>query len=222
MNSGAIVRPSRELIEGLGAIATPTLSDALDRLGLKGVLLGIRAVAPGSRCAGPAVTVAEVSADLGSYTPEEFQRERLLEIAGPGDVLVIDNSGIPVSSWGGSITFAARARGLAGLVVDGAVRDYEDIVAAGFAAFSRHVVPTTGRRRSKVIALNRPIKPAGVEVEPGDIVVGDGSGVVRIPRRRAAEVLEVARELAAVDERLVALLKEGLSFAEARKRARVP
>ncbi len=222
MESEEITRLPAALIQGLGGIPTPTLSDALDRLGLAGVLGGIRPVVSGLRCAGTAFTVAEVTAELGAYTSEEFQRERMLDLTEPGDVLVIDNSGRPISSWGGTITFAAKNHGLAGLVVDGAVRDYEEIAEVGFAAFSRHVVPTTGRLRSKVIAFNRAIRPAGVEVCPGDIMVGDGSGVVRIPAARAAELLEIATELDAIDRKLIGLLKQGLTFAEARKQTRVP
>ncbi len=141
MESEEITRLPAALIQGLGGIPTPTLSDALDRLGLAGVLGGIRPVVSGLRCAGTAFTVAEVTAELGAYTSEEFQRERMLDLTEPGDVLVIDNSGRPISSWGGTITFAAKNHGLAGLVVDGAVRDYEAHIYVGTSSWVLCHVP---------------------------------------------------------------------------------
>ncbi len=113
----------------------------------------------------------------------------------PGDVLVIDNGGHRVSTFGGVATLAAKLKGTVGLVVDGGVRDLEEMLERALLVFARHLTPLTGRSRLAVTAINEPISCGGVRVRPGDVMVGDGSGVVCIPAERALEVAELAPAL---------------------------
>ena len=135
--------------------------------------------------------------------------------AGPGDLLVIDNGGQCVSTFGGLATLAAKTKGIGGLVADGGVRDREEMVEHQFPVFARHMTPLTGRTRLAVTGINEPISCGGVRVRPGDAIVADGSGVVCIPAEHAAKVAELAGQYAKDDAQAAAELARGLSFREA-------
>ncbi len=173
---------SDDVLAALRAIATPTLANAIDVVGAGGVMAPpIQGVGPGLKCVGRAITVAETTGPYGSFPVEDFRVGDFLDIAGPGDVIVVANGGAPVSTWGGMASYAATVRGIEGLVVDGGVRDREEILEFGFPVFSRHVVPTPGKGRLKVEAIGEPIICGGVRGGAGR---RDRRG--RIGRRRAA------------------------------------
>ena len=130
-------------------------------------------------------------------------------------MIVIDGGGALCSTWGGMASFAAKFKGVAGLVVDGAVRDLEEIIEFDFPVFARHMVPTTGRLRMKVEAINEPIVVYGVRVEPGDIIVGDGTGLVCLPRGDAEKIVGVAEQIGQDDASALEDMKAGMSFSEA-------
>ena len=119
----------------------------------------------------------------------------MIDAAGPGDILVIDNGGQCVSTFGGLATLAAKVKGIGGLVVDGGVRDREEMVEHGFPVFARHMTPLTGRTRLAITGINEPVACGGVRVRAGDVIVADGSGVVCIPAEHAAKVAELAAAL---------------------------
>ena len=205
-----------DLIARLRRLATSTLANALDDVGLiANAAIALRPVAPAARLVGPAVTVKQLTGEYGSFESADFKVGDMIDAAGPGDVLVVDSGGAPYSTWGGTASFAAKTKGIAGLVVDGAVRDREEIEALGFPVFARHVVPTTGRRRLKVEAINIPVGIDGVVVAPGDLLVADGSGIVCLPRDQAADLAARAEAMAADDEAAIGDLKAGLTFSEA-------
>jgi len=128
---------------------------------------------------------------------------------------VIDNGGHAVSTWVGMASYAAKVKGIAGMIVDGACRDREEIIEFGFPIYARHVVPTPGKTRIRVEAINETISCGGVRVRPGDIIVADGTGVLCIPVEHAAEVTALATRYAADDDQAVKELEKGLSFREA-------
>lgn len=208
-----------EVLSALAGLATPTLANAIDAVGAGGVMApGIQAVGPGLKCVGRALTVRETTGPYGSFAVEDFRVGDFLDAAGPGDVIVVANGGAPVSTWGGMASFAARHRGIEGLVVDGAVRDREEILQFGFPVFSAHVVPTPGKGRLKVEAIGEPVICGGVRVAPGDVIVADGSGVVVLPVDKAAEIAVLAAQYAADDASALNELAAGLSFREALKK----
>lgn len=204
-----------EMLEDLAEIATPTLANALDDLDIAGVMAGLQAAAPGLRCVGRAVTVREVTGPKGSFPAEDFMVGHMIDAADPGDIIVVDNGGHAVSTWGGLASYAAKVKGIAGLVVDGGVRDREEIIEYGFPVFSRHVVPTPGRTRIRVAALGEPVSCGGVRVRQGDIIVADGTGVVCIPDELAEEVTALAARFSADDAQAKTELDAGLTFREA-------
>lgn len=215
--------PADSLADPLAAraarLASSTLANALDDAGLHhNAIATIKAVSPGMRFAGPAVTVLEVAGDYGAFTSEDFKVGAILEAAGPGDVIVVALGGAACSTWGGMASLAAKVKGVAGLLVDGGVRDLEEMIAFEFPVFARHLVPTSGRRRLKVEAIGAPVEVDGVAVVAGDIIVADGSGAVCLPRAGAEEIVTRAEALQRDDEAAVAEIQRGLSFSEAMKK----
>lgn len=206
---------SDETIAALGGLNTPTLANALEEFGIDGVIEGLQPAGPGMRCVGRAVTVLEMTGPRGAFPSSDFKVGEIIDAAGAGDVVVVANNGAPVSTWGGTATYAAHLKGVAGLVVDGAIRDREEICEVDFPAFARHMVPTTGRTRIRVEAIGVTVTCAGIRVDPGDVIVADGTGVVCIPAAKAAEVAELAGRYAADDEEARRQLERGLTFREA-------
>ena len=172
----------------------------------------------GMKIVGRAVTVQEVTGPYGSFSTEEFKGGHMIDAASPGDVIVVANSGAQVSTWGGMASYSAKLKGIAGLVVDGGVRDREEIVEFSFPTFSKHMVPTPGKTRIKVLSINEPIICAGVRVRQGDVIVGDGTGVLCLPIEHVEKITEEAEKFTADDKKAMKEMENGLTFREALKK----
>ena len=196
-------------------LATPTIANALDDVGFAGIMTGLGQVVPGTRAVGRAVTIRQVTGSRGDFTSEDFKVGHMIDAAAAGEVLVIDNGGHCVSTWGGLATFAAKVKGIGGLVCDGGVRDQEEMLEHRFPVFTRHMTPLTGRTRLKITAFNEVISCGGVRVGPGDVIVADGSGVCCIPVAHAEKVAELAHRYSVDDKAAEAELAKGLTFREA-------
>lgn len=201
------------LLERLAALDTCAVSDALDHLGLRGATTGIRPLWPCPKIAGRAVTVRVMPA--GPAKPAAHLATTAIEAAARGDVIVVDNAGrTDVSSWGDILSNASKAKGIAGVVIDGACRDIDGSREAGFPVYGRAVVPVTARSRVVQESFNTPVQVAGVQVRPGDLLIADGSGVVFVQRERAEEVLAAAERLAAKEAAMIAAVRAGRSVVE--------
>jgi regulator of RNase E activity RraA len=206
---------SDEVLSGFSNLATPTIANALDDVPFDGVMQGLLQVVPGARCVGRAVTVRQITGKRGDYTSNDFKVGQMIDATARGDILVIDNGGHAVSTFGGLATLAAKVKGIGGLVVDGGVRDREEMVDHAFPVFARHVTPLSGRTRLAITGINEAIACGGVRVRAGDVIVADGSGVVCVPKEHAVRVLELATGYAVDDEQAAGELAKGLSFSEA-------
>jgi regulator of RNase E activity RraA len=205
----------------LREIGSSTVAGALDALGIDGIVLPpIRPVATGRKFAGPAFTVNVAVGKLGSFPPEDFDIPAYVDKAAPGDVIAIDACGAMISMMGGAAATAARRRGVEGIVIDGGVRDYDEIVDSGMDLFVKHYAPVSGRTRVKTQATQVPIKLEGIWVHPGDVLVGDGTGVVVIPRARLQEVYERADKAELMDRRIFANVEAGHGIGEAARLAK--
>jgi regulator of RNase E activity RraA len=205
-----------DVIDRIASLATSTLANALDDAGYHdNVMPGLHSVATGSRFAGPAVTAMESYGEYGEFGSEDFKVGAIIAAAQVGDVIVIDGGGGLGSTWGGMASYAAKLKGIAGVVVDGSVRDLEEIIEFDFPVFARHLVPTSGRMRLKVETINEPIIIYEVRVEPGDIIVGDGTGVVCLPRNDAENIVSLAEQIGQDDASALKDIKAGMSFSEA-------
>lgn len=214
MEIHTIERPSERVIEGFRSTCTSTIADLLDEMGLRGIMSGIRPVEPGATMVGPAVTVKEISGDVGTYTDSDFSIGTVIESAEPGDILVFDNAGKEISTWGGLATTAAAERGIAGAVIDGGCRDADQIVEIGFPIFSRHITPTPARTRIKILEINGVVLCGGTRVCPGDIIVADRTGVVVVPGQKADEILKRSEALENAETKFINALKKGKTFNE--------
>jgi regulator of RNase E activity RraA len=205
----------------LREIGPSTVGGALDALGIDGLVVPpIRPVAQDRKFAGPAFTVNVAVGALGTFAPEEFDIPAYVDHAAPGEVIAIDAGGAYVSMMGGAAATAAKLRGIAGIVVDGGVRDLGEIIDSGMDLFVKHAVPVSGRTRVRTAATQVPIKLEGVTVNPGDILVGDSTGVVCIPRARLQEVFERADKAEAMDQRIFEHVKAGKGIGEAARLAK--
>jgi regulator of RNase E activity RraA len=133
--------------------------------------------------------------------------------------VVLDNGGrTDCTVWGDILTAMAADRGVGGTVIDGVCRDVRRALGAGYPLYSRGRFMRTGKDRVEVSDVGRPVAVGGVQVRPGDLLVGDADGVVAVPREIADEVAEICAVIAAREEAIVADVLAGASLAEARRR----
>jgi 4-hydroxy-4-methyl-2-oxoglutarate aldolase len=138
---------------------------------------------------------------------------RAVAAAPPGNVLVAGHDGSPHGHWGEILAVAAQARGLLGLLIDGAVRDVNVLCRLGFRVFSRGVsITRTGKRHPGVLAA--PVTVGGITINPGDLVVADADGAVAIPTEYVGRVLEAADARADTDRRHLQALRAGVTTLE--------
>jgi regulator of RNase E activity RraA len=195
-------------------IATATWSDALDSLRIHGVMDGIEMRSGDRRIAGPAMTVEERVAPLGSYELSQFDVGGIIRATPPGFVTVISMNGETVSTFGGLAAKAVAASQIAGVVIDGGCRDLAEIEATGIYLASRHVTPRSGKNRVRVIGFGQPVRCGGVDVHSGDYVVADETGVIVIPREQLEETIRVAEGLSANDRKFEVELAAGRAFGD--------
>ena len=197
-----IDRPSQATIDALGAFDTPTISDLMNRLytmspaihGLTGPELGL---------VGPACTVKV-------YPGDNLMVHKALDLAEPGDVVVVDTSSSALTAvLGDLVCTKARHRGIAGFVVDGLVRDLPGIRALGdFPVYARGVTPIGPLHRGPG-EINHPISAGGIVVHPGDVIVGDLNGVVVVPREVSEETVERLQSRQAAESDYVSAVARG-------------
>jgi 4-hydroxy-4-methyl-2-oxoglutarate aldolase len=207
----------QELLAGFRGVAAASVADAVDKVCRRPGFMSsvIRPVTEG-KLAGRAVTVLE-RASLDSAPP--IHALEAIDNADPGAVVVIgmENPALTadVAVWGGLMTAAAVTRGLGGAVLDAALRDVQETAEAGFPIFARSVAPSTTVGRVVTVARGIPVVCGGVLVHPGDVIVADTDGVVVVPTGDAEAVLEVAREIEDIENRMVGAIREKGSIIEA-------
>ncbi|WER49107.1 RraA family protein [Cupriavidus sp. WKF15] len=171
------------------------VSDALDKLQLPGTVTGLPQRSGAGRIAGRAITVK-----LGTGAPPPGPTRHLgctaIEQAGPDNIIVVEQrTGVEAGSWGGLLSLGAKARGVAGVVADGPVRDIDEALDFDFPVFSRALTAFTARSRVVEQGTNVPVQIGNVTVEEGDYVVADRSAVIFIAARDIARVLETAEAI---------------------------
>jgi 3-hexulose-6-phosphate synthase / 6-phospho-3-hexuloisomerase len=188
-----------QLREAFLQCSTSNVSDAMHRKGAMDG--GIVARQTGARIAGRAVTVFTADGDWAK--PVEAIDQAL-----PGDVLVIDSRGTQTAMWGELASHSSQVKGLAGVVIDGAIRDIDDIRAMGFAAWSRWVVPNAGEPKGYG-EIGAEVRCGGQTVRSGDWIVADDMGVVVVPQEGAHEVANRSVEVHERENRLREEIKRG-------------
>jgi 3-hexulose-6-phosphate synthase/6-phospho-3-hexuloisomerase len=192
----------QEIREILKEVSTSNISDAMHR---KGAMKGIHPLV-GGKMVGTAVTVQTFPGDWAK--PVEA-----IDIAKEGDVIVIYNESKDVACWGGLATLSALNKGIAGVVIEGAVRDIDEVKNLGLPIYTSNTVPNAGDPKG-FGEINAEITCGGQTVKPGDYIVGDESGVVVIPAERAYELARRAKEVYKNEKRLFDEIKRGGTLSE--------
>jgi 4-hydroxy-4-methyl-2-oxoglutarate aldolase len=195
----------------LSKLDSCAVSDALDKLGLKGSVTGIHRYTTDARIAGRVLTVKLDRAE--GRTNTRHLCTTAIEAAKPGDIIVVEQStGIDAASWGGNLAIGAKMRGVAGVIVEGPARDIDDCRKLDFPVFARSHTARTARGRIVEVATGEPITVGDVTVIPGDYVVADGSAVVFVAQSEIARVLETAEGIVAREEAMAQALRDGVTI----------
>jgi len=203
-------------VQRASRLDTTALSDALDRLGIPGQCLGIKPLDPRFRLAGRAFTILYGPAGVPAGTVGDF-----IDDVSEGSVIVIDNGGRENATvWGDILTMVSHRRNIAGTVIDGACRDTSLSREIGYPIFSRSYSMRTGKDRVQVEAMNGPVNIGDARVSAGDILRGDADGVIAIPRAHEDDVLTVAEEIDAIEDKIRSAVVEGMRLSDARRQYR--
>ena len=198
-----IVRPPKELIDGLAHIGSATASGELSRLGIRDPhIRGLSPWTPGRTVVGPALTLQfmpkrEDLYGVDEYADPERQLHRhVLYHTQPGDIVVVDARGdLGSGVFGEMMLTYFMGRGGAGVVIDGCIRDSAEIKKLGLGLWLRGVTPNFHTQTNLMpFAVNVPIACGGVTVMPGDIIVADDDGAVAVPVALAPQLAKKASE----------------------------
>jgi regulator of RNase E activity RraA len=202
---------SPEIIQAFRSITTASVADALWGLGIAGHMCHEIKPFMKVKIVGPAVTVQEEP--TSERVPPSHALE-LIDQSAPGSVIVIAIDGFrDVAVWGGLMTAGAVVNGIEGAVLDGGVRDTEEIERDfGFPVFARSICPATTVGRFKTVAANEPVNVGGVTVNPGDLIVGDRDGVVVVPASLVEAVLKDAQDIEDREREQTRLIRETKSL----------
>jgi 3-hexulose-6-phosphate synthase/6-phospho-3-hexuloisomerase len=190
-----------QLKEAFMMVSTPNISDAMHK---QGAMRDIRPVLPGIHMVGQALTVRTLDGDWAK--PIEA-----IDKAEAGWVLVVDVNRGKTAVWGELATWSAKLKGLAGVVIDGAVRDYDDLLKIKFPVFSRYIVPNAGEPKG-FGEIGAEITCGAQSVHTGDWIIGDESGVVVVPQEIAQEIANRALDVKEQENRIREEIKQGGSL----------
>jgi 4-hydroxy-4-methyl-2-oxoglutarate aldolase len=218
----AVAEPAAPADPLLAAFATATVasvSDAVDQIvGKRGYLAhDVRPYVAGA-FVGRAATALVKPAPAEKATPALAVQHsvEMIDAASPGDVGVIVMEGsLDVAAIGGLMGTAAKARGMVGMVLDGAVRDVAELRTLNLPTYARSVSPATAVSRYASVAKQIPVECAGVTIHPGDIIVAGEDGVVVVPKDRAKEVLQRSQEIDQREIKMVPFIKQERSLTKA-------
>lgn len=200
------------LIEGFKKTTVASVADAVDQIvGQRGFMSHDMQPRIAGAFVGRAVTALLRAAPPEKATAQLSARHsiEMIDNARPGEVgvIVIEGS-LDVAALGGLMATTAQAREMAGMILDGSVRDVGEIRALGLPVYARGVVPSSSVGRWASVARQIPVQCAGVTVRPGDLIVAGEDGVVAVPQDKAAEVLKRAQEIDARESKMVPLIKQ--------------
>lgn len=200
-------RPTADQLAAAASISASTIHEAAGKIGA--LPAAIKPLDPAMRVCGPAFTVKGAPGD-------NLWLHYALDQARPGDVLVVDVGGLyDAGYWGEMMTVSAQARGLGGLVINGCVRDGREMIGLGFQVFARGTcMRGTEKDRNFKGALAQPLPLGDVLVQAGDLVIGDGDGVVVIPREQVGGAIAASNARDAREAEMMDVLRTGKTTVE--------
>ena len=189
------------LISRLQDVDTCAVSDALDKLKLPSAVTGIERFSSDLRIVGRVLTVKLDKAE-GRPPSTRHLCTAAIEAAEQGDVIVVEQkTGLDAASWGGTLSLGAQLRGVAGVVVEGPVRDIDESRKLDFPVFARSHTAHTARGRIIEVSTGEPIQVGDVTVTPGDFVVADGTAVAFVAAAEIERVIKTAEFIIAKEKR---------------------
>jgi regulator of RNase E activity RraA len=190
------------------------VSDALDKLGLAGVVTGIHRLSTERKIAGRVLTV-KLGPIQGLINATRHLCTGAIEAAEPGNIIVVEQrTGVDAAAWGGVLSRGAKLRGLAGVICEGPARDVDESRQLDFPVFARDHTARTARGRIVEVGTNVPVLVGHIPVSPGDYVIADGSAVVFVAHSEVLPVLEAAEAIARREAAMVQALAEGNKISE--------
>ncbi len=187
-----------EIIKIFGTVSTANLSDAMHR---EGEVRGLIRITPGVKLVGRALTVR-------TYPGDWAKPVEAIDRAKEGEVIVIDAGGSDPAVWGELATHSAVRKKLAGVVIDGAIRDVSEIADLKFPAYAKLITPSAGEPKG-FGEIGVPIRVGGRRVFSGDWLVGDDDGLVIVPQSKAVEIANRAMDVLERENRIREEIGEG-------------
>jgi regulator of RNase E activity RraA len=204
------------LVAGFKKTTVASVADAVDSVvGSRGYMSHRIRPAVAGQIVGRARTSIVKPAAPGKATPSLSVKHsvEMIDSSRPGEVgVIVMEDGLDVAAIGGLMGTAAKARGMAGIVIDGGVRDVSELRALGLPVYSSSITPATAVGRWASVAKDIPVQCGGVTVAPGDIIVAGEDGIVVVPSARAAEVLKKAQEIDERETKMVPFIKQHRSL----------
>ena len=203
---------TKELCNEFMKLSTPSVSDAMDKIGVRCGCFGLKPIIEGKKFVGPAFTVkyspiGQVKTGAGDYIDDTQE----------GDVVVITNDAKDFcTAWGNILSTVAVSKKLAGTVIDGVCRDVDETRKMDYPMYTKGYYMVTGKDRITMESYQKTITFCDLQVSPGDIVMADESGVLIVPRNLAEEVLASAQAIDAAEEKIISAVKSGSTLKEAR------
>jgi len=202
-----------EFVERLSRLDSCAVSDALDKLGLKGSVTGLERFSTDRRLTGQVLTVKLDRAE--GHASTRHLCTAAIEAASPGDILVVEQrTGLDAASWGGNLSIGAQVRGVAGVIVEGPARDIDDSRKLDFTVFARNHTARTARGRIVEVATNEPITVGDVTVSPRDYVIADASAVVFVAKAEIERVLDAAEAIMQREDALAQAIRGGTPISQ--------
>ena len=211
--------PGDSLVAGFKSTYPASVSDAVELVtGKNGTMRSDMKLMTGANLVGRAATALARPAPADQATPALATKHsvEMIDDAKPGDVGVIVMEGtLDIAAMGNLMATAAVERGMAGMVLDGAIRDLWDVRRMGLTVYARSKSPRTAVGHYATVARNIPVECGGITVRPGDIIVADEDGVVVVPQERAAEVLKRAQVIDQQESGMFPFIREFKSLSKA-------
>jgi regulator of RNase E activity RraA len=206
-----------QIMEAFKKVSTGNLADAVEEAtGTPGFMTYDMKPIFKTKIVGPASTAVlrrVLKTDARTYPNQMLQ---ILDEAPSGNILVyVLEDGLNIAGIGNLMATTAKVRGLAGAVIDGGVRDVEEITQIGFPVYSRSITPATSVGRLVSVSKNEPVTCAGVRVRPGDYIMGDWDGIVVVPVEAAAKVVDLIKQYDEKESKMVPIIKETKSMLKA-------
>jgi len=190
-----------EIKKAFMLVSTPNISDAMHKTG---AMTNIRPIKTGFHMVGRALTVRTIDGDWAK--PIEA-----IDKAKKDEIIVVDANGGKTAIWGELATWSAKIKGISGVVIDGAVRDYDDLLKIDFPIFCKHITPNAGEPKG-FGEIGAEITCGNQIVKTGDWIIGDDSGVVVVPQEIAQEIANRALNVKELENRIREEIKKGGSL----------